>query len=447
MAALAAILRFWALGAASFQIDEAMSLIGAAQWRHGFQDVHPPLYYALLEQWGRFGVSEAWLRSGSVLASLLSLFLYAGLVRRWRPDLVPSCVFMLVFSFADLQQAREVRMYACLQLFSLVYFVALSQRRALWSALALLAACFTHLFGLFLVPLGLLAVESRATNEEPPLANPVPALPSGGVGWRWTVVVVALWLAWGVPHYLSQRDHPLGLRQAPSLSMGIEAVGRLLGGRIAPFGDTPSLALGGLALACLIWRRPACPRLVYGWALLPWLSVWLVSRFTPLQIFEFKYLVWTLPAWIYLLASCLPLRLLLPSWLLLNLFGVLPFLQTPHRWLADWRGAAQALRGGTQVVCVHPSMMAAPLFYYGYQSPRLKLVDEWSQVEPERDMIWVTTPNHPYVAQQQLLVGVGKFWKLERTVDFFSELPSSQIQVTFWSWVQGRDSAGEKQGR
>ena len=436
--ALAAALRFFALGVASFQIDEAMSLIGAAQWRQGFQDVHPPLYYALLEQWGRFGLSEVWLRSSSVLASLASVFLYARLVRRWRPDLALVCGLLLTFSFAELQLAREVRMYVWLQFFSLAYFEALLGGRTLWAALALLAACFTHLFGLFLVPLGFLAMQRRVDKSDPPLLR---------AHWRGTVVVVALWLAWGVPHYLSQRDHPLGLRQTPSLSIGVEAVGRLLTGRIAPFGDTASLVFGGLALVCLLWRRPDCPRLVYAWALLPWVAVWLVSRFTPLQIFEFKYLVWTLPAWIYLLACSAPARVLVPAWLLLNLMGVVPFLRTPHRWLADWRGAAQALRAGSQTICVHPSMMAAPLFYYGFQSPRLKLVDEWGQLEPERDMIWVTTPNHPYVVQQHLLVGVGKFWKLEKKVDFSSELPSSEIQVSFWTWVQGRDSGEEKQGR
>lgn len=437
MVAAAAALRFWALGSASFQIDEAMSLIGAAQWRSGFQDVHPPLYYALLEQWGRLGLSEFCLRSSSVLASLLSLWLWSRLVRRYRPELVLPCVAMLALSFADLQQAREVRMYAWLQLWALAYFVAVLGRRPWLAGLALLAACFTHLFGLFLLPLGLLAKARTDSGEE---EGPVG-------GWRWPVVVFAFWLAWAVPHYLGQRDHPLGLRQAPDLSMEVEAIGRLLAGRIAPFGDSLSLGLGAVALACLLWSRPRCPRLIYGWALVPWLSVWLVSRFTPVQIFEFKYLIWTLPAWIYLLASALPARVLVPAWSLINLWGCVPFLQAPHRWLADWRGVAQVLRRGARPVYVHPSMMAAPLFYYGYQSPRLKLADEWAQLEPGHDMIWVSTPNHPYVAQQRLLVGVRQYWKLQEQVDFPSRLPSSEIQVTFWRWPQGGNAVKEKQGR
>lgn len=418
-------MRFYALGLASFQIDEAMSILGAAQWRHGFQDVHPPLYYGLLEQWARFGLSEFWLRSSSVLASLWSLMLWVRLVRHWRPELVIPCGLMLAVSFADLQQAREIRMYAWLQLWSLAYFVAWLENRRGLAALALLAASFTHLFGLFLFPLGFFCRPAWS---------------------RWLPMVLALWLAWGVPHYLGQQDHPLGLRQTPTLSMGVEAVGRLLCGRIAPFGDLFSLALGAMVLAWLLWRRPACPRLVYAWALLPWLSIWLVSRLTPLQIFEFKYLVWTLPAWIFLLAGSLRARYLLPVWVAVNLGGSLPFLAHPHRWLADWRGVALAVRANPDVVCVHPSMMAAPLFCYGYQSPRLQLVDEWAQVVPQRNMIWVSTPYHPFVAQQQLLLGVRKFWKLDRQIDFASLLPSSEIQVTFWQWSQGGNGVGEKQG-
>ena len=425
LALLTAALRFYALGAGSFQIDEAMSIVGAAQWRQGFQDVHPPLFYGLLEQWARFGLSEFWLRSCSVLASLGSLGLWLRLVRHWRPELAVPCGLMLAVSFAELQQAREVRMYAWLELWTLAYLVAWLEDRRKLAALALLGAVFTHLFGLFLVPLGYFCRKAWS---------------------RWVPVVLALWFAWAVPHYLGQRDHPLGLRQTPGLSMGVEAVGRLLSGRIAPFGDSFSIAIGAVALVWLLWRRPACPRLVYAWALLPWLSVWFVSRFTPLQIFEFKYLVWTVPAWIYLLAASLPGRFLLPVWLAINLWGIVPYLQSPHRWLANWRAAAQALRASSQVVCVHPSMMAAPLFCYGVQS-RVQLVDEWSQLQPERDMIWVSTPNHPYVVHQHLLVGIRQYWKLEKQLDFSSELPSSEIQVTFWRWGQGPPSGGEKQGR
>lgn len=403
-----------------------MSLVGAAQWRHGFQDVHPPLYYAFLEFWGQFGSGEFWLRSSSVLASLLSFALWIRLLRQWRPELALTCVFMMAVSFADLQQARELRMYAWLQLWVLAYFCALLENRPRLAALALLLASFTHLFGLFLVPLGMLR------------------------GWsRWIPLVVGLWLAWGVPHYLGQQNHPLDLRQRPDLTMGLEAVGRLSAGRVAAFGDRPSIALGVLVLGWLLWRRPDCPRLVYAWALLPLISVWLVSRFTSLQIFEFKYLVWTTPAWVYLLAASLPRVPLILGWTLINLWGALPWLAYPHRWLADWRGVAQELASDPRPIYVHPSMMAAPLFCYGYGAPRLNLVDEWPQLESAvgQNIIWVTTPNHPYVRQQSLRVGLEKFWKLEQERDFASQLPSSDIRVSFWRWRQAPPSSKENQAR
>jgi len=421
---VAAALRFYALGAASMQIDEVMSLLAAAQFPKDFNDVHPPLFYGILHYWCMGGLSEFWLRSSSVLASLLGLCLWWRLVRHWEPERAATCVLMLATAFSDLQQARELRMYPWLQLWSLAYLVCLQEQRKVMAALALAAACFTHVFGLFLIPIGLLK------------------------GWsRWLPVVVALWLAWGVPHYLGQRDHPLDLRQRPNLAMELEAIGRLVGGRVTAFGDGPSLGLGALVLLWLAWKRPVAPRLVYAWALLPWLSVWIVSVLTPLQIFEFKYLVWTLPAWIYLLAASTPRLPLVLLWSALNLWGMLPWLAEPHRWMANWRGVAASLRGEQRVIYVHPSMMAAPLLYYGYGQPQLKPVDEAKQMEGGQDMVWVTTLNHPFVAQKRLLAGIARYWQLEKQLDFASLLPSSEIQVSFWQWQQAPPQSKEKQPR
>lgn len=415
------------------QIDEAMSLLGAMQWRHGFQDVHPPFYYAWLELWSQVSFSEWWLRSSSVMASLLSLVLWIRLLRHWRPELVFACIFMLVTSFCDIQQAREVRMYVWLEFWVLAYLCAFLENKGRLAALALAAACFTHLFGLFLIPLSLLTAKLQGVSA-----------------WsRWNTAVLALWLAWGIPHYWGQRQHPLSLRQRPDLMMAIEAIGRLLSGRVAAFGDNFSIILGGLTLLWIFWRRPACPRLIYFWAFFPWVTIWLVSRLTPLQMFEFKYLAWTLPAWIYLLAASIAPRFLLPAWSVLNLVGVLPWLLYPHQWQADWRGVAQYVQDQPLTIYVHPSMMAAPLLYYGLSSPHLQLVDEWEQLQPAagKDLIWVTTLNHPYVIQQRLRLGLEKFWHLEKERNFTSQLPSSEIRVGFWHWQQALPRPEEKQER
>ncbi|MBT9582356.1 hypothetical protein IV102_03335 [bacterium] len=397
MLALAAGLRFFALGAASIQIDEAMSWLSSA----GYPDVHPPLFYWMLNGWARLGSGEFWLRTLPVLASLLALFLWARVSRN------PLSVLLLATSFAELQQDREVRMYAFLELWAVAHLWALMSTRWWLAGLTLLAACFTHLFGLFLVPLA----------------------------WFWgcrrLYGVMLLWLMWAVPHYLGQLDHPLGLRQVPTLAMEVEAVGRLVTGRVAAFGDPLSLVAGALGVAWLAWR-PVCPAWVYYWALGPWLSLWLVSRFTPIQLFEFKYLVWTLPAWTLLLASSMPL---VWFWVGVNLWGAIPWLLWPDQTMADWRGVADRVRPAGLPVVVHPSMMAAPLLFYGLGPPRLQFVDEVGQI-PQGPMIWVSTPHHPYVVSQGLLRHLRGL--RGRTV-FPSRLPSSVVEVSVWE--------GEKQGR
>jgi hypothetical protein len=399
--ALAAGLRFFGLGWASLQVDEAMSWLNSA----GYPDVHPPLFGWLLHQWARLGGSEAWLRTLPVLCALLGLGLWA----RVSGSLLS--VLLLATSFAQLQQDREVRMYALLQLLAVAYFGALLSKRWVGAGVALLGACFTHLFGLFLFPLGWFWACRRCFAMQ--------------------AVVLLIWLSWGIPHYRAQLDHPLGLRQVPSLSMEVEAVGRLVTGRVAAFGDPWSVAIGALVLGWLAWRRPRCAAWVYGWALGPWLGLWLVSRLTPLQLFEFKYLVWTLPAWTLLLAE----RRLAPLWLVVNLGGAVPWLGRPHESLADWRRAAHMVSPGALPVVVHPSMMGAPLLYYGLTPPRLRFVDEAGQIPPGA-LIWVTTPHHPFVVAQALqrhLRGLRG-----RTV-VPAQLPSSVLEVSLWE--------GEKQGR
>lgn len=457
---LATLLRFWDLGGCSLQVDEAMSWLYAALWRtQPSFDVHPPLFFATLQGWQALGDTtllrdvlglgggEGWLRTLPVAASLATLALWVRLAPRLRLTPTQSLLtgLMLLVSFADLQQARELRHYAWLELWAVLHLLAVLERRPLLAGLTLTAALFTHLFGLFLLPLGWLALALQrrepAMRVDPSLSERLPVaagwFTSGRVWWLSQAGILALWLAWAVPFYRGHADHDLGLRAVPSLWVAVEAVGRLVAGRIAPFGDPLSCALGVVALISIAARRPSLPALVYAWALLPWLGLFLLARFTPLQLYEFKYLVWTLPAWVALLvprgaAAC---RALGVVWCLVNLAGALPWLAHPHGWAADWRGVAAQLRFHPQpeAVVVHPSMMSAPLIYYGL-FPRLHPADEPQRVPAGEDMWWVTTPNHPYVARQRLLDGVARFWTEAEHTEFPCQLPSGTITLSRWLW-------------
>lgn len=405
-------LRLLFLGQASLQVDEAMSLLAAAQWTTNPDfDVHPPLFLILLDGWSHLALSEWWLRLLPVLANLGSLWVWWRLRGCWRS------LLMLVVSFAEIQQCREVRMYAWLEFFALAHVWSLQSGKQFASALTLAAACFTHLFGVFLVPLGWF-----------------------GKRWKHNWVLLP-WLVWAVPHYLAHQDHLFGLRQTPTLWMAGEAVGRVAGGRVVAFGDLFSEVLGGAALLWLAWRRPKRPGWVYAWALGPWLTLWLLSRLTPIQLFEFKYLYWTTPAWACLFSDAWL------AWVVLNGVGLLPWLLFPHQYQADWRLVADFIRQtpGRRVV-VHPSMMSAPLFYYGIQE--LQPLDEWSQMKPEGNLLWITTPHHPFVVRQGLKVGLEKYWRCVRTLPLECSVPSCVIEVSLWDWAGpasgGRESGGPR---
>lgn len=433
---LALLLRLLFLGRASLQIDEAMSLLAALQWRtNPYFDVHPPLFPAMLSAWTQGGSGEAWLRTLPVLGSMLTLLFWIPVGRRLGLTSAQTLtsLLLLAVSWADLQQARELRMYAWLGAWASLYYLAVLSRRWLLAALALGAAVYTHLFGLFLVPLGWFCRPSRGR---------LAVLQLG---------VIAVWVPWAWHQAAVHAQHPFGLRQSPSVAQLVEAVGRLVVGRIEAFGDPLSLAAGALVLAWLAWSRPRVSGLLYAWAFAPWLTLWFVSLLTPLHLFEFKYLVWTLPAWAALLACSLPARPLCVAWLLANaLAGWFWWLPDPHRWFANWREVARTVRtldARIPIVVVHPSMMSAPLLYYGLGGPRLQPLDEWSQVRPGLPMIWVTTPNHPYVGSLHLLDGVRKYWKLQWMQRWESELPSSVIEVTQWAWAgpQAFSPPAEKQ--
>lgn len=405
-----------------------MSLVAAA--RLGTDphfDVHPPLFLIMLEAWSRGGLSEGWLRLLSVLPSLVSLGVLWRLSGFWglQPGQRRALLWMQALSFAGLQLAREVRMYSWLEFWALLHLLALQQRRGWLAGLSLLAACYTHVFGLFLLPLAYTGPRLRL--------------------WRTQLLAMLLWLPWAWTHYRHQFSHPLDLRQLPSASVLLEAVGRIASGRLAAYGDPASLWAGAALMLALLsvlgLRRPVHIQ-VLALAILPPLSAWLVSRTTPLQIFEFKYFYWTHAAWATLALFSLPR---LPAmvalvWAWLNLAALVPLLLMPHNWLANWRQTAEMTRSRSPVV-VHPSMMSAPLLYYGVV---LKPVDEWSQLQPGQDMIWVTTPHHPYVVRQGLWRGIERYWRRVSRETLRSQLPSSEIEVVDYRWdPSGGSSRGQ----
>lgn len=396
-----------------------MSVYVAALLEHVREvDVHPPGFFVCLRIWGTvMAPSEFWLRLLPALAGWLCLPALYWLSRELeQPPLAP--VAWLAVSCYHVQYSRELRMYPLLCLFALLGLASLARGlsgRKAWLALAAVCFCLAdwmHYFGLLVPFVGLAMVRRESAL-------------------RWLVAWGASFLGF-LPWLVGFRSNPqdLSLRMQPGLQDLFELWGRMAAGDYGPAGNL-LFAAGGVAVLGLALRdrRP----LTAVWLLAAPLLVWLVSRFTPLRIFEYKYFVWCAPAlalvlarqhWVLQLAVA-GLNLVVWAWLVI----------APSGQGQDWRMAARVLqdRDPAAVVLVHPGMMAAPLLYYGLRQDEMRPTDELdlSTLPPAGEIWLVYTPHHPLAARMQLEARLSQAgWR--RTYVSAEEpraLPSAVVRV------------------
>jgi len=210
--AVAAALRFWAIGGHPLWIDEANGVLTAQESLAGIlgklrTDSSPPLYYFLLHVWmAVFGDSEIAVRSLSVCFSmgLVGLVFLVG-ARCFSPAVGLMAAFVVAVAPVQIFYSQQARMYtmlsflAALSTWSLVRSLETRKRTPLVVfAGSTVAALYTHNFAFFLLPLfGLLILLSKQLRER----------------WlTWLIVVIAgvlAYLPWA-PTFLEQlrnEDH------------------------------------------------------------------------------------------------------------------------------------------------------------------------------------------------------------------------------------------------
>lgn len=287
-------------------IDETFSLwladapLVAGPIQLAGDDVHPPLYFALLGFWTRLtGFTELAGRYFSVLASVLSVALTCALGRRLFSAWAGVwAALALSVTGLHLRYARELRMYALLALLGVASTYAYVRwrerptgRRAFvyWAVTAALP--YTHYYGLF-IPLAhtvhfflgttRLIVRSQAAwpSATPLLRVPFAISWRGGQGvrfpWRaWLAMQAGVALAFApwLPTMMRQSSmRPAGLHHAsPSDWPTLEWMIRMLA-------DNQVWLVGGLAalgVLLALWRgraetRPHAPLLLtLLWLLVP----------------------------------------------------------------------------------------------------------------------------------------------------------------------------------
>lgn len=261
-----------------------------------------PLFFLLLRPWlALTGHSEYALRFPSVLAGTLALPLIFVWGRRlFTPAIGLIAVLLLAFNPYHVWYSQEAKMYALLALVTMLALWAFAEaverekwwRWLLW--LVLTSACFyIHVLGVLIIPLQiawlLLTPRWRRRWRSYAVALAVlivPYIPL--VIWQWKLLIN--------PDF--RTGHPFAPLQQILLTLFVA--------QIEGIPERPGVWIFApaifLLLAALFLARPwiRARQLALTWWLLPPLGVYFISLLSP--VFSDRYLIWTLPALILLLA-------------------------------------------------------------------------------------------------------------------------------------------------
>ncbi len=392
---LGAGLRFWRLDAESLWLDEVTSILLARSdiptlIHTTAQDIHPPVYYALLHLWLRLGEGEFMARAFSAFVGVISIALIYRLgARLFGSEAGAASALLLAVSPLHIWYAQEVRMYILVTLWTLAgtYWLWRALQRDRWwqwlaYALCMALGLYTHYHAIFVLLFQNLFVafcwlrsrERRRLACAWLLADVViallflPWLPvllnqvaQGGGGWVEKAighpsprVLVETWIDYSVGS--ARQWYPLWLRRGGYLLFGLAAA-------------WPFIALVAR------WRRKAKAAwspLLYAAAYLvvPLLAIWAVSQVKPM--YAGRYLLPFLPPYLLLLGcgvAQLPWKgvrlLMLAGLMAVSLVGV--GLAASQLQKDDWRGLAAWIAAAAQpgdVVLCEPVWNYKPFEYY-----------------------------------------------------------------------------------
>lgn len=465
---VAAALRLFDLGGPGLSGDEAgcvyygsfpTSVLVEAILTTG--EVHPPGFFTFIHLLLYVSGAEWFLRLPSVVFGLLTLLVSYLLFKRWSDrNTALLAVGLLAVSTYHIQASRELRMYSLLTLLVAVGLACLwnwldsgEKRWLAGYAVACGLGYWNHYLSFFALPVGFVWVAVWSWRR---------------LGaWLGAVVASGLpFLLW-LPILRRQVGGAnLVIRPPAQLFSLVEALGRVQVGDIGPMGSY-LLAGAGLLLPLVVvaagWGRFKEDRswqLATLWLFLPLLMLGGLSMFTSLRLFEFKYLVWSSPAYVWLLGRALmrcsaPWRgALVGLFVLGNLLTYWPMFVKYNNYGPNWRAVAGYLRAHldpqTRVV-IHPSMMAQPLLYYGIPPQQMSPTDQPTedqlrQLAASGPIYFVTTPNHPFVAREALELRFEQLMNRTVTEELRPSLPSAFIRVVRFEPKSNNVESGSEKG-
>ncbi len=385
LAVIAAALRFHALAVKSFWLDEGVSVeIARLDW-YNFarilwrREANMALYYLLLRGWLKFGDTEFFVRSLSILPALAMLPVLYWLGRKLfdrRTGLIAAALFTVnAYSIRYSQEARSYSLYILLATASCAAFIAfldspIRRNRFLHVAASVLAV-YAHFYAALIVAAQWVSARILGSRPEQLRRN-----------WIWIAVLSSPVLVFAAATGVG----PLAWIQRPGLKTLYKYYDHMAG-------NGGPILLCVTLLCCLAALAPVATGLLQksrsrgvwrfqfllAWLLLPVLSVVAVSLARPM--FVARYFVACLPAFLLLVAA--GLRRLPQTWMqVAALIVVIAFSARGARSYYhqdfdlgrdDWRGATSFIVSHSQpgdVIIFHLAIGRMPYEYYKSLSPQ-----------------------------------------------------------------------------
>lgn len=395
------------------------SLVLAAFTRPG---ENGPLYYLLLRPWlAWMGRSEYALRWTSAWAGVLALpLIFAWGRRLFSPAVGLVAVLLLAVNPYHLWYSQEARMYAVLVVLTMLALWRFAQamdrgkwwRWAIW--LALTTVCFyIHVLSVLLVPMQIIWLllvprwRRRWTSYLAALALLIlPYLPLAW--WQWAL--------------LTDTDFNTGFAFISFPRMLLTLFIAQMEG-IAPrpgawiFNPIIFLLLVAL-LYTRLWLRARL--LTLTWWLVPPLGVFLISLFSP--VFTDRYLIWTLPAMLLLLAVGAYVLGKHQRWLAVVVVVVLVGVQL---W-SGWRQVTVPIKSDFRSAAAYVNAKRQPRDVTIFLMPYIRHTYQYYDLGPYP---WIDAPYANRTADAEHLParletqtqGYAGIWLIESEADFYDE--------------------------
>jgi mannosyltransferase len=392
-------------------------------------EVHPPLYFFFIHIWMFLGTKEWILRLSSVVFALLNLGLTVVLAGKIADDRAAKwSLLLLACSSFHITYSQELRMYPLLTFFfllSFLIFFSWLERRSR-SLLVLLCviniiALYTHYFAFFIIAIESLYFFLNSGKYRSLIASNL-------IAQGLTAVLYTPWIL----HYMrNNRGQDLSLRSVPGLSSIFDLLSQIVWGPHLPPLFLPAgpsrisiyILAGAIAAALMIiaFRFLSKEQRMFPglYLLFPLLTIALLSRYTKIRVFEYKYFIIITPVIFILLGTMLSrmksraLPLILAAlFLITNTFSWANYLWDDRYGPQNWKVASSILHyncSKNDAILVHPSMMASCIYYYYHGNATIVPTDDCDRAELEERLrpfrqVWLcTTPFHPYVARVKLL--------------------------------------------